>query len=207
VRRRWFPALAGVAALGIAVVTARGRGQRLDRKVYRALNGTGGPLADAFFASVTEFGSIWASAGAAAAVARSGRRREAVDAMGAAGAMWVLGQILKRIVLRPRPYAALEQFRLLIRKPRGTTWPSSHPAVLLAFVSVAARNLGARDPVKSGVLALAGLVGLSRVYLGVHYPADVAGGLLLGRGVADLWSAVISPHVLGRLPDVSAPVQ
>jgi undecaprenyl-diphosphatase len=43
---------------------------------------------------------------------------------------------------------------------------------------------------------LAGAVGVSRVYLGVHYPADVAGGLLLGRAVADAWTSSVSPRVL-----------
>jgi undecaprenyl-diphosphatase len=70
---------------------------------------------------------------------------------------------------------------------------------------VAGRDLQASPAVKTGLAALAGAVGLSRIYLGVHYPADVAGGLLLGRGVADLWSAAMSPRVLGRLPYVSVP--
>jgi membrane-associated phospholipid phosphatase len=130
-------------------------------------------------------------------VATAGRRRrEALDAAGAALAMWGIGQGLKRVFARPRPYQALERFRLLISEPRGTSWPSSHPAVLLAFGLVLARDLRAPEAVRGQLAALAGLVGLSRISLGVHYPADVVGGLLLGKGVADLWSSAVSPRIL-----------
>jgi membrane-associated phospholipid phosphatase len=191
----WFPAGAVLGAFAIAVATADGRGRALDRRLYRMINGTWGAKADLLFKGVTELGSIWASVGAAAALARAGRRREALDALGAAGSMWVLGQGIKRLVVRPRPYHALEGLRLLIDRPRGTSWPSSHPAVLLAFVTVATRNLDAASSTRTVAALLAGAVGLSRVYLGVHYPADVAGGLLLGRSVADVWSATVSPRL------------
>ena len=205
VRSRWIPAVAGVGALAVSVLSARGRGQALDRRLYRAVNRGGGALADTFFRSVTELGSLWASVGGTVALTGARRRREALDAMGAALAMWLLGQGLKRLWRRPRPYRALEEVRLLIAEPSGTTWPSSHPAVLLAFVTVAARDLDASPTVRAAVAALAGSVGLSRIYLGVHYPADVLGGLLLGRGVADLWTAMASPRILGRLPTVTVP--
>ena len=197
--------MAGVAALFLALLTAGGRGRGLDHRLYRRLNRARGPRSDRFFWTVTELGSIWASAGAAAVLAVRGRRREGIDALGAAGAMWVLGQLGKRIVDRPRPYIALRDARLLIDRPKGTSWPSSHPAVLLTFVTVAGRNLGLSPPAKAGAAAMAGTVGLSRVYLGVHYPADVVGGLLLGRGVADLWSSLATPRMLRPAP--AGPVQ
>ncbi|HEX9311193.1 MAG TPA: phosphatase PAP2 family protein, partial [Actinomycetota bacterium] len=117
----------------------------------------------------------------------------------------VLGQLGKRIVDRPRPYIALRDARLLIDRPKGTSWPSSHPAVLLTFVTVAGRNLGVSPTARAAAAAVAGTVGLSRVYLGVHYPADVVGGLLLGRGVADLWSSLATPRMLRPAP--AGPVQ
>jgi len=197
--------VAGVAALFLALLTAGGRGRGLDHRLYRRLNRGRGPKSDRFFWAVTELGSIWASAGAAALLAARGRRREGIDALGAAGAMWVLGQLAKRAVDRPRPYLAMRDVRLLIDRPQGTSWPSSHPAVLLAFVTVAGRNLGLSLPARAGAAAVAGTVGFSRVYLGVHYPADVVGGLLLGRGVADLWSSLASPGALRPAP--AGPVQ
>jgi membrane-associated phospholipid phosphatase len=190
-------ASACLAALAVGVAAGLPPGRALDRLIHRTLNRSRGGGADALYKAVTELGSIWASVGAAAVVATAGRRRrEALDAVGAALAMWGIGQGLKRVFLRPRPYHALERYRLLIAEPRGTSWPSSHPAVLLAFGLVLARDLRAPPAVRRRLAALAGLVGLSRISLGVHYPADVAGGLLLGMGVADLWSAAISPRIL-----------
>jgi undecaprenyl-diphosphatase len=111
--------------------------------------------------------------------------------------MWLVGQAAKRTFDRPRPYTALEDVRLLIDRPRGKSWPSSHPAVLLAFVTVVGRDLDLPSRPRAGLAALVGIVGLSRIRLGVHYPADVAGGLLLGLSLADLWSRWISPLVAG----------
>jgi undecaprenyl-diphosphatase len=189
----------GLLALGLAFVTVRGRGRRADDRLFARLNsGIQGPTLDRVFRGVTELGSLWASIAAAAAIAGRGRRREGADALGAAVATWLAGQGLKRVFNRLRPYEVEDhQHRLLIARPSGASWPSSHPAVLLAFVTVAGRDLGLGGGARTGLACLAGLVGISRVYLGVHYPADVAGGLLLGRAVADAWSGSVSRRVLG----------
>jgi membrane-associated phospholipid phosphatase len=205
VRRRWAPLFAGAAAITVGVATATGRGRRLDDRLYQVLNRDRGPAVDGLLKSVTELGSIWASAGAAAALAVRGRRREALDALGAASAMWLVGQGAKKLFGRPRPYEVRTDLRLLIDRPRGSSWPSSHPAVLLAFVTVAARDLDSSPATRASMAALVGMVGLSRVYLGVHYPADVLGGVLIGRGLADLWSAAVSPKLVGRAPSIGLP--
>jgi membrane-associated phospholipid phosphatase len=192
--------LLGAGALLVAAATVRGRGRRLDDRLFGWANGRlHHPVLDEAFRAITELGSLWAAAGAAGAMAAGGRRREAADALGAATTMWLLGQGLKRAFRRLRPYEAdlPGPRRLLIGKPHGASWPSSHPATLLAFVSVAGRDLRLGAGARAALTGLAGAIGASRVALGVHYPADVVGGLLLGRAVGEAWSRTVSPRVLG----------
>jgi undecaprenyl-diphosphatase len=187
-------ALTRAAALGGAAVAAgvwssSGRGRELDEELFRSGNADRGPLADAVFGGITELGSIWASIGAAAILATTGGRRAAVKGLAAASIAWLAGQGLKKLFDRPRPYEAHpEGGRLLIAPPRASSWPSSHPAVLLSFVSVAGREAGLPAAARGALTGLAAAVGASRVYVGVHYPADVVGGMLVGRAVAELVS-------------------
>ena len=99
-------ALAATAA-GVGYAALRtADGERLDRALFEAGNTDAGPGADRFFLGVTELGSLYAAAAAAGVLAVSGRPREGVRALSAAGATWLLGQGLKKAVNRPRPYEA-----------------------------------------------------------------------------------------------------
>jgi undecaprenyl-diphosphatase len=184
----WGGALAtGAAVVGHAALRTH-EGGAVDAELFQVVNQGHGPSADLLFGGVTELGSLYAAAAAAAALAVFGKRRAAVSALAAAGTTWLIGQGVKRAVDRPRPYQAdAHATRKMIAEPVGTSWPSSHPAVLTSFTRVAARELGLGSLSRAALSGLDLSVAGSRVYLGVHYPSDVVSGLLMGRAVARLW--------------------
>jgi membrane-associated phospholipid phosphatase len=177
----------GACVVG-AMVVRRPEAGAVDRELFDVVNDGHGVDADWAFVSITELGSMYAAGAAALTLTTLGRGDAAARAMSAAGATWVVLQGMKRLADRPRPLDANpDATRQLIARPVGMSWPSSHPAVLTTFSRVAARELGVGAMGRGVLSALDLSVAASRVYLGVHYPSDVASGVLIGRAIARVW--------------------
>ena len=92
----------------------------------------------------------------------------------------VLNQLLKRILQRPRP----TEFRIV--EETGYSFPSGHSMVSMAFygylIYLIYRYIKNKY-IKWSLIVLLSilicLIGISRIYLGVHYTSDVLGGFLL----------------------------
>jgi undecaprenyl-diphosphatase len=109
--------------------------------------------------------------------------------------------------MRPRPFAVLPDVRLLVGAPHSYALPSGHTTSAFAAASgvlLAAKRLLGRMPVWGwGMLALAAAIAYSRLYVGVHWPTDVAAGVVLG-----LASGRVGVHVAlrrWRRPDLGRP--
>ena len=74
--------------------------------------------------------------------------------------------------------AALQCVQLLVAKPRDYSFPSGHTAA--SFASVTALYLAGEKKMWKAALVLAVLIALSRLYLYVHYPTDIIGGVVFG---------------------------
>ncbi|MBQ8184777.1 MAG: phosphatase PAP2 family protein [Lachnospiraceae bacterium] len=86
--------------------------------------------------------------------------------------------ILKNLVARPRPFLVCEELVPLISKPSSYSFPSGHTSS--SFAAAMALYLGTSKKAGIPALVLAALIGLSRIYVGVHYPTDVLAGAALG---------------------------
>ncbi len=90
--------------------------------------------------------------------------------------------LIKNLVARPRPYRMIEALTIIIPEPGEFSFPSGHTSSSFAAGVVLYLML----PKKYGVPAmiLAFLIGISRLYVGVHYPTDVLGGMVMGTVLA-----------------------
>lgn len=98
------------------------------------------------------------------------------------GAALVFGLIICNLILKPsvariRPYELAEGVRLLVDRPTDFSFPSGHSAASFEAATV----LMLRDK-RFGIpaLILASIIAFSRMYLYVHYPTDILGGIAVG---------------------------
>lgn len=85
--------------------------------------------------------------------------------------------IIKPIFLRERPYLSNPEILLLIPEPSGTSFPSSHTSTSFAC---AVQFFGINRKAGIAAVSFAGIIAFTRLYLYVHFPTDILGGIVLG---------------------------
>lgn len=159
---------------------------RFDRALAAHLHEAATPPLSAFFLAVTVLGSLEAIAPLGLLVAGylvSRRRWLLLGAwlLSLTGSV-VLDQLLKQLFARPRPV-----FEHPLVLETSYSFPSGHAMVSLVvygvlayFVVLALRTWRARTAVVLGTALLVLLIGISRLFLGVHYFSDVVAGFAAG---------------------------
>jgi undecaprenyl-diphosphatase len=110
---------------------------------------------------------------------------------------------LKDWVGRVRPCHVLENVHLLTDCNTSYSFPSSHAVNIFATAFFLSQPLKRLSPLFYGI---AGVVGYSRVYIGIHYPLDVIGGAAIGLLIAWpmrwLKDQVLARWILPRAPEI-----
>ena len=118
-------------------------------------------------------------------VADGPRRVQWARAVGTIAVSYVVNVAVKQVARRPRPQ--VQGLPQLVGTPTQLSFPSSHStssfAAANAFSPLIADMTGSKT-VGRTVYPVAGAMALSRIYLGVHYPSDIAVGSTIGTLIA-----------------------
>ncbi len=161
----------------------------IDQGLFYLVNGAWtNPLLDRLMPALSvagNLGAVWlVLLGAIGIFGKKTGRRIALAGLVALAIGFAASEAIKDLTMRPRPFLSLDHVRLLVSAPGSYAFPSGHTTSSFAAASgaaLAAKRLLKRVPLWGwGLLGLAVAISYSRVYVGVHWPTDVAAGVLLG---------------------------
>lgn len=180
----------GRLALLDAMLRRTGPLLALDTHLFLAVNGGTHPRPlDTLACTLSLVGNggwIWVAGVCGAYLLRVPGSERAVRELvpGLIGVTLTVESVVKAFFRRRRPFVPLDGAIVVGRKPVNWSFPSGHTASSFAGAWLLSSIWPRRAPL---FFTLASCVGLSRIYVGAHYPADVLSGVVLGVSLAELF--------------------
>jgi membrane-associated phospholipid phosphatase len=112
--------------------------------------------------------------------------------------LWLVVELVKALVRRSRPSFRVTQARIVGLRAIGRSFPSGHTSQAFFTATLLAPYFHARIWVVFLLYGMALLVGITRMYVGAHYPRDVLAGAILGSAWG-LVGALVNGYVLNGI--------
>lgn len=153
----------------------------MELQILDAIQTIRTPILDRLMCFITSLGSagrVWILLAVILLIRPKTRKSGAVILTALVVDLILCNGILKNLVGRTRPFDVNTSVSILINKPRDFSFPSGHTAV--SFATVVALFLSGEKKLWKISLVAAVLIAFSRLYLYVHYPTDILGGIVVG---------------------------
>ncbi len=157
-------------------------GQRLDVWAFQFFNlwGRRPVWLDWTMLGFTQLGSGFAALAIGLILLLTGNRLAAYELILGVLTLWIVVELVKALVRRSRPVIHVTQARIVGIPAVGRSFPSGHTSQAFFIAILLARHFHANTWVVFFLYAIALAVGITRMYVGAHYPRDVLAGAILG---------------------------
>jgi len=157
-------------------------GQKIDEWIFMHLNSDGqrARWLDLTMLYFTQLGNFIFALLVAIVLSLSGHRLLAYELILGVLTLGLIVQCLKALIHRTRPYNKLKGMRVVGPRNGGHSFPSGHTSQAFFMVSLLLQYFHVNTFSWLALYAVALFVGLTRIYVGMHYPRDVIAGAMLG---------------------------
>lgn len=158
------------------------KGQEIDNRVFLFVNlwGKRPFWLDALMWLATQLGNGLTAFIIALIQFRAGDRGFAVALILGTLTLGLMVESLKWLANRARPYIVNEQARIVGLRAPGRSFPSGHTSQVFFLMMMLNNHFHPSLAIAVLLFVAAALTGVTRVYLGAHFPRDVLGGTVLG---------------------------
>lgn len=157
-------------------------GQRVDASTFLLFNvrGRRPRWLDRLMEGFTQLGNSLVSVAFAIILFCAGLQLLAYGLILGTLTLWLVVELVKALAHRRRPFIRLPQTRILGQPAGGRSFPSGHTSQAFFVATLLAGYFQPGVWIVCLMYAIALLVGITRMYVGAHYPRDVIAGALLG---------------------------
>lgn len=150
------------------------------------------PILTPFFTFITHLGDgpFWIGVSLLLCVFKKTRKAGICGLIALLFSVLFNNAFLKNAVGRIRPYEIIPGLECIVKHATDASFPSGHTGSSIAVATAYLKTLPKKFSIPALVVAV--LIGLSRLYIGIHYPTDVIAGAMTGAALGILASILIS---------------